>query len=156
MEFLFHVSSPDISNFKCRIFGVIINRALPTPIHSQPLSVTLSHSRLLPPTPTESHPFSAHSYPLPLMFNPLLLILSPPPLMCSLSHPFPVHIQILSPNPTHHQPFQPNLDHVFLRAYVNFKVNLFFLLSSALFGKQFTTLGSLITTFAYFQGIFFH
>ena len=40
------------------------------------------------------------------MFSSFLLNLSPLPPMYSLSHSFPVHIQILSPNSTHHLPFQ--------------------------------------------------
>ena len=40
-----------------------------------------------------------------------------------------------------------------LRAYINFNVNLFFLLFSVLFQKQLITLG-LTTAFAYFQEIF--
>ena len=102
-----------------------------TPIQSHPLPSTHTNSHLLPPTLANSqsfvanchlfllflahsHSFSVHSYPLPLMFSPLLLNLSSLPPMYSLSYPFPVHIQILSPNTTHHPPFQP----IFRRAYV--------------------------------------
>ena len=95
----------------------------PNPTHSYPPLPTLTLSYPLPPlpsTPTHfqsfliySHSFSAHSHSLPLMFNPLLLILSPLPPMCSLSHSFSVRIQIVSPNPTHHLPFQPYLVPVF-------------------------------------------
>ena len=73
--------------------------------------------------------------------------------MRSLSRPFPVHIHTLSPNLTHHLPFQPTFSPCDLRAYTNFKVNLFFLLFSVLPRKQLITLG-LTTTFVYFQEIF--
>ena len=46
--------------------------------------------------------------------------------MCSLSHPCPVHIQILSPNPTPHLRFKPIFSRCILRAYITFNVNLFF------------------------------
>ena len=80
--------------------------------HSEPSTPTHSYSfaaywHLFPLVLAYSHSFSPHSYPLPLMFNPLLLNLSPFLPMYSLSHPFPVHTQILSPNPTHYLPFQP-------------------------------------------------
>ena len=106
----------------------------PTLIHSQPLPSTFTYSHPLPstptPSPTYSHSFavhshlfplffnpplsfSAHCHPFPFIFSPLLLILSPFPHMYSLSHPFPVHIQILSPNSTYHLPFQPMFIPVF-------------------------------------------
>ena len=89
----------------------ILNRA---PTHSYALPCTLPP---LPLTPIYSHPFL-------LIFNPLLLIsgffpptpthvqltpthFKPPPTVCRLSHPFPVHIQILTPNRIHHLPLQP-------------------------------------------------
>ena len=85
----------------------------PTPSHSHSLLLTPTHYLPLPSTPayshalplicsplpsistffTHSHLFSSHSYPLPLMFSPLLLNLSPLSPMYSLSHLFPVHIQ---------------------------------------------------------------
>ena len=89
-----------------------------TPTHSHPLSLTPIHFHPLPPTPTYSHLFSGHSYPLPLMFGPLLLNLSPLPPMYNLSHPFPVQFQILSPNLRHHLPFQPIFSPCVLRAFV--------------------------------------
>ena len=152
----------------------------PTSIHSHPLPLTPTYSHQLPPTPTYSHllpPTPTHfhifpstrthshplplifyplthmfnySHPLPLTFSPLLLVLNPPPSMCSLSHPFPVHIQILSPNPAHNSPFQPIFSPCVLRAHTNFNVNLFCLLFSGFFRKQLITLG-LTTTFVYFQ-----
>ena len=97
-----------VSCFNACLHWFILNCA-PTPFH------------LLSPTPTHleptaiychSHSFSAHSYPLPLMFIPLLNLIPLLP-MYSLSHPFPVHIQILSPNLTHHLPFLPILSPVF-------------------------------------------
>ena len=96
----------------------------PTSIYSHPLPPIPTHSYLLhPPTPIHSHTFPStptHSYLLPLIFNPfilifslshalplmfrpLVLILNRPPPMCSFSHPFPVHIQILS-NPIQSNP----------------------------------------------------
>ena len=60
------------------------------PTHSQ---LFAAHCHLFPLFLTSSHSFSAQSYPLPLMFIPLLFNLSPLPSMYSLSHPFPVHIQ---------------------------------------------------------------
>ena len=90
----------------------------PIPIHSHPLLLTPIHFHLLLTSPTYSHAFLAHSYPLPLMFGPLLLDLSPLPPMYSLSYPFPVHIKILSPNLTHHLPFQPIFSPCVLRAFV--------------------------------------
>ena len=74
---------------------------LPTPTYLQPTPIYFHSSS------AHSHSFSAHSHPLPLKFIPVLLILSALSPICILSHPFPVHIQILSPNPTHHLPFQP-------------------------------------------------
>ena len=120
----------------------------PTPIHSHPLPSTFTYSHILPlttPTPTyrhslspspthsyslavhchlfslvlvHSHSFLAYSYLFTLLFNTLLLNLSPLPSMYSLYHPFPVHIQILLSNPTHHQPFQPIFSPCVLRVYV--------------------------------------
>ena len=77
----------------------------PTPSHSHSLLLTPTHYHPLPSTPayshalplicsplpsistffTHSHLFSSHSYPLPLMFSPLLLNLSPLSPMYSLS-----------------------------------------------------------------------
>ena len=70
----------------------------PPPLHCHPLPLTDIHStyyHLLPPTlthlqPTPTH-FSAFSHPLPLMFNPLLLISNILPPMRSLFHQSPVH-----------------------------------------------------------------
>ena len=80
---------------------------------------------MLPSTPTHfnsflthPHSFSGHSYPLPLICSPLLLILFPLPPMCSLSHPFPLHIQVFSPSPAHHLPFQPIFSPCVLSVYV--------------------------------------
>ena len=139
-----------------------------TPIHSHPLplisilshllSPTPIHSQTFPFTPTHWHPFPlifSHSHPLPFTFSPLLRILKPLTPMHSLSHPFPAHIQILLPNLTHHVPFQPMFSRCILRAYINFNVNLFFLLFSILFRKQLITLG-LTTTFVYFKKLFVH
>ena len=98
----------------------------PTPIYSHPLPHIPIHSHSLPPTSTNFLPTDTHLQPL--TFRPLLLVLNPPPSMCSLSHPFPVHIQILSPNPAHNSPFQPIFSPCVLRAHTNFNVNLFCLL----------------------------
>ena len=96
-----------------------------TPIHCHPLPSTPTHYHLLPLTlthlqPTPTH-FSVFSHPLPLMFNPLLLISNTPPPVRSLFYQSPVHI--LPHNPTHHLPFQPIFSPLFyvltyLRAYV--------------------------------------
>ena len=129
----------------------------PTPTHSHPLPPTSIYFHLLPFTPPHSHVFPffpSHSHPLPFMFSPLLRISKPLTPMHSLSHPFPAHIQILLPNQTHHLPFQPMFSRCILRAYINFNVNLFFLLFSILFRKQLITLG-LTTAFVYFQ-LFVH
>ena len=129
------------------------------PIHSHLLPSTPTHSYPIALTPTHFHSFLTHSHSFsatstqPLMFSLLLLILNPPQLMCSLSHPFPVHIQILSPNPTHHLQFQPIFSPCVLCAYISFNVSLFFLMFSDLSRKQLITLG-LTTTFAHFQEIF--
>ena len=93
-------------------------------MYSHPLLPIPTHSYLLAPThPIHSHTFPStptHSYLLPLIFNPfilifslfhvlllmfrpLVLILNPPPPMCSFSDTFPVHIQILS-NPIQSNP----------------------------------------------------
>ena len=105
-----------VSCFNACLHWFILNCA---PTHSHPLPSTLTHSHsfgahcnLLPLVLAHSHSFSAHSYPLPLMFIPLLNLIPLLP-MYSLSHPFPVHIQILSPNLTHHLPFLPILSPVF-------------------------------------------
>ena len=97
----------------------------PTLIHSHPLPFTptrfhlfAAHCNLFPLSLAHSHSFSAHCYPLPHMFSPLLLSLSSLPPMYSLSHPFPVHIQILSPNPIHKLPIQAISSPCVLRAYV--------------------------------------
>ena len=97
-----------------------------------------SHSFLLTPTHfhsflTHFRSFPAHSHPLPLMFSSLLLILNRPLPMCSLSHLFSVHIQILSPNPNHHLQLEPMFSPSVLHAYISFNINLFFLLFSVLF-----------------------
>ena len=96
-----------------------------TVTYSHSLPLTPTYSKLLPPTPTHSLPlplnsthFLAYFHPLPLILNPLLLFLNPSPPTCSLSHPLPVHIQILSPNPTHHLPFKPVFSPCVLRVYV--------------------------------------
>ena len=102
---------------------LIYSHPLPlTPIYSHPLPHTPTH---LQPTPiyfhsflTHTHSISTHYHPLPLMFSPLLLLLSPLPPMCSLSHPFPAHIQIRPPNPTYHPPFQLIFSPCVLRPYV--------------------------------------
>ena len=73
-------------------------------LHSHSLPSTLTHFYLFL---THSYSFPAFFHPLPLMFSSLLLILNPPPTVCRLSHPFPVHIQILTPNRIHHLPLQP-------------------------------------------------
>ena len=82
----------------------------PTPIHSHPLPSTPSYYHSLPPTPSHSlsfaahpylftlflaysHSFSAHFYPLTLIFSQLQLNLNPLPAMYSPSYLFPVHIQ---------------------------------------------------------------
>ena len=91
------------------------------PNHSHPLPFTPTHCHSTPLTPNHLQPtsiyfhsflaisrlFLAYSHPLPLIFSPLLLILSPLPPMCSLSHPLPVHIQTFLPIPTQHLPFKP-------------------------------------------------
>ena len=64
-------------------------------------------------TPTHFHSFSAHSHPIPFP-----LILTPFRPMCSLPHPFPVPIQVLSPNPTYHLPLQPIFSPCVLHVYV--------------------------------------
>ena len=96
----------------------------PTTIHSYLLALTPTHSHLFaahchlfPLVLVHSHSFSAHSYPL-LLFSPFLLNLSPLPPMYSLSHSFPVRIQILSHNPTHYLSFQSIFSLCVLRAYV--------------------------------------
>ena len=135
----------------------------PTATHSYPLPPTSIYPHLLLPSSTYSHPSlstSTHSHtspstpthlhPLPLMLSLVILILNIPPPKCSLSHPFPVHIQILSLNPTHRLAFQPIFTPCVLCAYIRFNVNLFFLLFSVLFWKQLITLG-LTTIFVYFQ-----
>ena len=94
-------------------------------------------------TPIHVHSFSVYSHPPPLMFSGPLLILSPPLHTCSLSHLFPVHIQILLPNLIHHLPFQALFSLCVLRAYVIFNVNLCFFLFSVLFQKRLITLGPL-------------
>ena len=76
----------------------------PTPSHSNSF---LSHFHLFPLFSAHVHSFSPHSYALPLMFSPVLFILSPLPPINSFSHPFKVHIQIIPPNPTQHLIFQP-------------------------------------------------
>ena len=86
-----------------------------TPTHSYSFG---AHCHLFPLVLSHSHSFSAHSYSLPRMFTPFLLNLSPLLPVCSLSYPFPVHIQKTSPNPTHHLPFQPIFSSCVLRAYV--------------------------------------
>ena len=114
---------------------------------------TRTHLHSLPPTATHSYPLPPSStYPhlLLLMLSLLILILNIPPPIYSLSHPFPVHIQILSPNPTHCLAFQPIFSPCVLCAYIRFNVSLFFLLFSVLFWKQLITLG-LTTIFVYFQ-----
>ena len=85
------------------------------PTHSHLLISTTTnfHSFL-----TNYHSFLAYSHPLPLMFLTVVLILSPPSSIRSFSHPFPVHIQILSSNPTHHLPFQPIPAHIQSMFYV--------------------------------------
>ena len=120
-----------------------------------------SHSFLLTPTHfhsflTHFHSFPAHSHPLPVMFSSLLLILNWLLPMCSFSHLFSVHIQILSPNPNHHLQLEPMFSPSVLHAYISFNINLFFLLFSVLFWKQHITLGLLTTTFAYFKEFFVH
>ena len=65
----------------------------PTPTHSH---LFAAHSHLFPVFFAHSHSFLTHSYPLPLMFSPVLLNLSPLPPMRNLSHPFPVHIQTVN------------------------------------------------------------
>ena len=87
---------------------------------------TCSHTLIsLPfsPTPlqpflTQFHLFCALSHPLSLMFSSLLLVLNPLPPMHSLSHQFPIRIQIFSHNPTHCLPFQPIFSPYILRAYI--------------------------------------
>ena len=99
---------------------------LPSPTYSHPLLSTPTHSHTSPSTPT-------HPHLLPLMLSLLILILNIHPPIYSLSHPFPVHIQILSPNPTHCLAFQPIFSPCVLCAYIRFNVSLFFLLFSVLF-----------------------
>lgn len=65
----------------------------PTPIHSHwspstptqlhPLDSFTAHSHIIPLFLSHSHSFSAHSYPLPLIFSPLFLNLSSLPPMQS-------------------------------------------------------------------------
>ena len=93
----------------------MLNHA-PTQYHPLPSTPTYSHP--LPPTSTHRHSFLAYSHPLPLICSPLLLFLNPRSAICSLFHPFPVHIQRLSPNPTHHLPFQPTFSPCVSRVYV--------------------------------------
>ena len=125
----------------------------PTSTHFHSLPPTPTHSYLLPPIPTHFHLLTStliNSHPLPLTpthcysfltqshsFSTTPTHSSPP--MCTFSHPFPVHIQILSPNSTHHLPFQLIFSPCALRAYTNFNVSLFFLLFSVLFRKQLIT-----------------
>ena len=78
-----------------------------SPIHSQTLSSTPTHSHPLYSFLTLFHSFSALFRALPHMIGSPLLILNPNPPMCSLSHQFTVYIQIFSPNLIHHLPFQP-------------------------------------------------
>ena len=155
----------------------------PAPTHSDPLLSIPTHSNPLLPTITYSHPLlptSTYSYslpsspyytqPLPLIFNPLKLILShsrPLPLMFSslllfwnpyqpmrsIFHPFPVHVQIFSSHSTHYLPFQPIFSPFILVPASVFRSILSFLLFLVLFRKQLITLG-LTTTFAYFQESF--
>ena len=65
---------------------------------------------MLPHTPIHSQSLPSIFNPLSLLFlvhfNPFQLMLKPTLAMHILSHPFPVHIQILSANPIHHLSFQ--------------------------------------------------
>ena len=91
---------------QCNPIWVILNR---TPTNSNPL--THSHSFL-----THSHSFLVHSHSHSTMRSSVLLTLSPLMTMCSLSHLFSDHIQILSSySPTHHPPFQPIFSNCALR-----------------------------------------
>ena len=143
---------------------------LPTPTHFHLLPSIPTNFHLFPPTLIYSHPLPSstptHSHQLPLSLNQLTLIFSfshafspmfrPLLLILNLTLPCAVsltHFQSLSkyspnqPSPTHHLPFQSMFSPCVLRAYINFNVNLFFLLFSVWFQKQLITLG-LTTTFA--------
>ena len=127
----------------------------PISLYSHPLPPIHIHFHLLLSTPIHSHTFpSTRTHPLPLLthsqsfsvirstfqhpptpthvqpFSPLLIISNPPSTTCSLSCPFPVHIQILSPDPTYQLPFKPIFSPCVLRLHINFNANLFFLVFS--------------------------